>query len=64
MIDKLLKKKSKLRKASGVALIEYVLIITLISLFLVGGFRTVGNKYTTMYEKIHFNLSNATGSGE
>lgn len=49
-------KKFKLKKTCrGAALIEYVLIASLLSVALVGGYRAVGGGYQRIYE----NISNA-----
>ena len=43
----------KLRKATkGATLIEYCLIASLLSIVLIGGYRSMGNSYKNMYDKI------------
>ncbi len=49
-------RKFKLKKTkNGATLIEYVLIASLLSLALIGGYRAVGNGYIRIYN----NVSNA-----
>jgi Flp pilus assembly pilin Flp len=59
VINKFLKKNKKLRKSSGTALIEYVLIATMIVLVIVGALKTIGGKYVSIYNSIDSNLNNA-----
>jgi Flp pilus assembly pilin Flp len=56
MINKFLK-KTRFKKASGATLIEYVLIVAFIGVALVGGFKTIGNRYQNLYNGLYCNLS-------
>ncbi|MDR1236511.1 MAG: hypothetical protein LBJ96_05920 [Holosporaceae bacterium] len=58
MINRLFKKNKKLSPKSGATLIEYVLLVSMISITLVGAFRIVGGRYFTVYNKITDNLKN------
>jgi Flp pilus assembly pilin Flp len=59
VINRLFKKNKKLSPKSGATLIEYVLLVSMISITLVGAFRTLGGKYFTVYNKINNNLEDA-----
>lgn len=53
LMDVEMQKRFKLKKTCrGAALIEYVLIASLLSLALVGGYRSVGNGYTRIYTNV------------
>ena len=53
LMDVEMQKRFKLRKTCrGAALIEYVLIVSLLSLALVGGYRVVGSGYTRIYNNV------------
>lgn len=39
-------------KNQGATIIEYVLIVSLLSILLIGGYRTLGKRYTTLYNRI------------
>ena len=52
-MDVEMQKRFKLKKTCrGAALIEYVLIVSLLSLALVGGYRAVGSGYTRIYNNV------------
>jgi Flp pilus assembly pilin Flp len=50
MTGKFFRKLLKINDSSrGATLIEYVLVATLLSIALIGGYRTIGNSYTKIY---------------
>jgi Flp pilus assembly pilin Flp len=53
MINRIFKKKKRIQKTSaGSTIIEYVLIVTSIIMVLVGACRTLGHKYSGIYNNI------------
>ncbi|MDR2157914.1 MAG: hypothetical protein LBO02_01195 [Holosporaceae bacterium] len=42
----------RINNSKGTTLIEYVLIATLLSVALIGGYRSIGNRYQTLYNRV------------